>query len=167
MTRLLHQTVRYLLRIFLLLSAWEGGQAQFRIPQQPRAEVSTFRSLSLSTVRTKRETPHSSSVLTIAPPTAEELRSIQHSEEGLRTYIFAVERPVKQATSSLGEFAQDGEGNYVWRAILRAPRAKSIGLRLGKYALPEGAALFIQPLGTPATGALTAAHNTPDRKSVV
>ncbi|MBF1066941.1 MAG: trypsin-like peptidase domain-containing protein [Porphyromonadaceae bacterium] len=162
MTRLLHQTVRYLLGISLILSAWEGGQAQFRIPQSPRAEVSTFRSLSLSTARTKREALRSPSVLTIAPPTAEELRSIQHSEEGLRTYIFAVERPVKQATSSLGEFAQDGEGNYVWRAILRAPRAKSIGLRLGKYALPEGAALFIQPLGTPATGALTAAHNTPD-----
>ena len=135
MTRLLHQTVRYLLGISLVLSAWEGGQAQFRIPQSPRAEVSTFRSLSLTTTRTKREALRSPSVLTIAPPTAEELRSIQHSEKGLRTYIFAVERPVKQATSSLGEFAQDGEGNYVWRAILRAPRAKSIGLRLGKYAL--------------------------------
>ena len=58
MTRLLHQTVRYLLGITLVLSAWEGGQAQYRIPQQPRAEVSTFRSLSLSTARTKLIRPH-------------------------------------------------------------------------------------------------------------
>ena len=43
-----------------------------------------------------------------------------------------------------------------------APRARNIGLRLGKYALPEGGALFVKAKGSTARGALTSQNNSPD-----
>lgn len=162
MTRRLRPVQRLLLALLTLLIAWEGGEAQFRVPRTPRAESSTLRTLPPSRPQSRGTALARPTSLVLAPPTAEELQQAAPASQGLRTFTFAVERPVTQTTPTLGEYARDTEGRYVWRATITAPRAKSIGLRLGSYALPAGGALFVHSAQSPATGALTEAHNRPD-----
>ena len=145
----------------LLLSFPLQMKAQYRLPLTPRSEEAPLRPadrshgarLAVSTATTP---------LSVVPPTDEELRVAELSTRGLRAYTFAVERPVTRVTETLGELLQDPSGDYVWRAEIRAPRAKNIGLRLGKYALPEGGALFVKAKGSTARGALTSQNNSPD-----
>ena len=50
----------------------------------------------------------------------------------------------------------------MWRAEVQAPQAKNIGLRLSRYALPRGGALFVTAKGRPTKGAFTEQNNETD-----
>lgn len=158
--RTLH-TLRLLIVGCLLVSFAPELGAQYRLQLTPRSEEAPLRPADC-TQALRLAVPTTHSPLTIAPPTTEELRSAELSSKGLRTYTFAVERSIAEATEALGELLQDPSGNYVWRAEIRAPRAKNIGLRLSRYALPEGAALFVKAKGATARGALTSQNNSAD-----
>lgn len=145
----------------LLLSFPLQMKAQYRLPLTPRSEEAPLRPADRSH-GARLAVSTATMPLSVVPPTDEELRVAELSTRGLRAYTFAVERPVTRATETLGELLQDPSGDYVWRAEIRAPRAKNIGLRLGKYALPEGGALFVKAKGSTARGALTSQNNSPD-----
>ncbi|WP_455107715.1 trypsin-like peptidase domain-containing protein [Porphyromonas sp.] len=147
--------------VMLLSLLPQSVWGQYRTVRTPRSEQMHLTpvvqaSSSDQMMRSVKET------LRIAAPTADELREVARTDKGFRTYTFAVERPVTVPTASLGEVLEDGAGHYVWRATLQAPEAKNIGLRLSRYALPRGGALFVTAKGRPAKGAFTEQNNAKD-----
>ena len=147
--------------LMLLTLLPQGLWGQYRTVRTPRSAQVPLTPVvegarSTQRLRSVKET------LRITAPTAEELREVARTDKGFRTYTFAVERPVTLPTASLGEVLEDGAGHYVWRATLQAPQAKNIGLRLSRYALPRGGALFVSAKDRPASGALTEQNNATD-----
>lgn len=134
---------------------------QYRTARTPRSEQMPLSPV-IGAVGSGQMMRSATNALRVAAPTAEELRSATAGDKGFRTYTFAVERLVAGATESLGRMYQDGAGNYVWRAEVQAPQAKNIGLRLSRYALPRGGALFVTAKGRPTKGAFTEQNNETD-----
>ena len=147
--------------LMLLALLPEALWGQYRTARTPRSEQMPLSPV-VGALGSGQMMRSAINALRVAAPTAEELRSATAGDKGFRTYTFAVERPVAEATEALGRMYQDGAGNYVWRAEVQAPQAKNIGLRLSRYALPRGGALFVTAKGRPTKGAFTEQNNETD-----
>lgn len=159
MKRILKRGLLPLSALLLALSAsplW----GQVRTKLAPLSSAGGLRSLSITTDRGTAARPQN---FTLSAPTETELREATRETKGARTYTFAVDRMVDVPTASLGEFLRTSDGRYLWRALILAPGAHNVGLRLRDYKLPEGGALFVRS-GRAASeeGALTWQNNSPE-----
>ena len=149
-----------LVLVLLSLGGVAEVKAQYTLALPARSEQGVLRPAFAHEARTVTASPR---LLRLPELGAGDLpREDVHRGQGLRTYQFAVERPLDLGADSIGEYLTDGAGNYVWRAELVASRARSVSLRLSRYALPEGARLFVYGADGEQIGALTNQNNTPD-----
>ena len=152
--------VRSLVLLLLLFGMGAEVRAQYTIALPARSEEGVLRP---AFAREARSSALATKLLRLPELKAGDLpREGASRGQGLRAYQFAVERPLDLGADSIGEYLTDGAGNYVWRAELVASRARSVSLRLSRYALPEGARLFVYGANGEQIGALTSQNNSPD-----
>ena len=117
-----------LVLVLLSLGGVAEVKAQYTLALPARSEQGVLRPAFAHEARTVTASPR---LLRLPELGAGDLpREDVHRRQGLRTYQFAVERPLDLGADSIGEYLTDGVGNYVWRAELVASRARSVSLRL-------------------------------------
>lgn len=129
--------------------------AQYAVHRPSRAAKATV----LRSVRASSETR---AHIHLPALSLSELRGLveRGREEGFRPSTFAVERSLGLDAGNSGEWLVDEEGNYSWRLTITSPGARGIGLRLDRYVLPRGAALYIHGEDGRLRGAFTEVNNS-------
>ncbi|MDY3090395.1 MAG: trypsin-like peptidase domain-containing protein [Porphyromonas sp.] len=142
-----------LLSLCLLTLGAHSLSAQFRVPARPSSL--TMQSKAQARSLTKVDT------LEITPPSAERLRRLTQvdPQSQVRTLSFAETLPLDLSPSTHGEWQTAADGSQVWRLSLRCRGAKTLGLYLDRYRLPEGAALFVHSAESGLRGAFTHMNN--------
>ncbi len=142
-----------LLSLCLLALGTHSLSAQFRVPARPSSL--TMQSKAQARSLTKVDT------LEIAPPSAERLRRLTQIDprSEVRTLSFAETLPLDLSPSTHGQWQTAADGSQVWRMSLRSRGAKTLGLYLDRYRLPEGAALFVHSAESGLRGAFTHMNN--------
>ena len=95
--------------LMLLALLPEALWGQYRTARTPRSEQMPLSPV-VGALGSGQMMRSATNVLRVAAPSAEELRSATAGDKGFRTYTFALERPVAEATEALGRMSQDGAG---------------------------------------------------------
>lgn len=142
--------------LLLLLLCPRPADAQYRIHRPLDLSRETLLELEQVAVRGQ-------ATLRLAPVGIAEAERIERSvPSSLRLLPFAIPRKLELSPTSSGVWSDVQGQGQLWQLEIISPGARSIGLRLEQYHLPEGSALYLQGEDGRIRGAFTHYNNSPD-----